>query len=431
MLRRMYCQACGADNTQDARFCNMCGSRFAAAGEAGGPLAAGETTTPDAAPEAGLAAAMGKARNAPNATVLGVGRDHLGGSSSSSSSGGGLGGSPVHAGVAAQGGGRPHAYDPSGMSNESMLGVSLAGIGVRSSRKAWVTIALLAIGLLAAGSFATWLAMGRGEAVADAGHAEPEDPFVIGTPLTTEQDQMLVEEPGSGADPDVDFVTGSGGTASMITTSMITTRRTTPPRTRPPRTTSAAMTNTTGSDMTGASGSSGSTGGGSTSTTMSATTMSDATGSTGTGSTATGSAATGGNATGSNGSTNEGNTSMGADPGVGTTGGGTSVGSTGGIEERDLELELYGSRVRFAVRRYYAARAQTCFDRATRNEPTLSGTVVIAMTIGSDGGVSATSVQRNTTGDTTLGTCLAAQVGSWRLPPPPDGSIQMTMPFSR
>ena len=101
------------------------------------------------------------------------------------------------------------------------------------------------------------------------------------------------------------------------------------------------------------------------------------------------------------------------------------------MEERDLELELYGSRVRYVVRRYYAARAQACFDRATRNDPTISGTVVVAMSIGADGQVSRTNVQRNTTGNETLGTCLSSQVGTWRLPPPPGGSLDMTMPFSR
>ena len=94
-------------------------------------------------------------------------------------------------------------------------------------------------------------------------------------------------------------------------------------------------------------------------------------------------------------------------------------------------MELYGSRVRYLIRRYYAARAQTCFDRATRNQPTLSGTVVIAMTIAADGSVSRSSVARNTTGNEVLGTCLSAQVGSWRLSAPPGGEVQMQIPFSR
>ncbi len=43
----MFCQACGAKNAEGSRFCNLCGERFAAAGEPGGPVAA---STASAAP---------------------------------------------------------------------------------------------------------------------------------------------------------------------------------------------------------------------------------------------------------------------------------------------------------------------------------------------------------------------------------------------
>lgn len=40
MLRPMaFCQTCGASNAEDARFCNMCGTKIAEAGEPGGPIA--------------------------------------------------------------------------------------------------------------------------------------------------------------------------------------------------------------------------------------------------------------------------------------------------------------------------------------------------------------------------------------------------------
>ena len=100
-------------------------------------------------------------------------------------------------------------------------------------------------------------------------------------------------------------------------------------------------------------------------------------------------------------------------------------------EERDIEMDMYGARVRFVVRRYYASRAQGCFEHATLNNPSVSGTVIVNMTVAASGQVSHTSVSRNTTGDATLGACLAGQVGQWRLPPPPGGELQMQMPFSR
>ena len=91
----------------------------------------------------------------------------------------------------------------------------------------------------------------------------------------------------------------------------------------------------------------------------------------------------------------------------------------------------YASHVRSVIRSYYAARAQSCFDRATRNNHELRGTVVIRFTIGPTGNVQRTSVVRNTTGDDTLGACLAGQVGSWRLPiPPNERPVDLEMPFS-
>jgi TonB family protein len=98
-------------------------------------------------------------------------------------------------------------------------------------------------------------------------------------------------------------------------------------------------------------------------------------------------------------------------------------------EERDIATEMYSSRVYFVIGRYYASRAQSCFDRATRNTPDVHGEVRVRFTIGASGNVTDTSVTRNTTGDDTLGRCLAGQVGSWRLPEPPEGGVTMEMPF--
>jgi TonB family protein len=95
-------------------------------------------------------------------------------------------------------------------------------------------------------------------------------------------------------------------------------------------------------------------------------------------------------------------------------------------------MDLYAGRVRFLISRYYAARAQTCFDRATRADPSLSGTVTVGMTIAPDGSISGARVARNSTGDASLGTCLQNEIRQWRLSPPPGGeSVTMNLPFSR
>ena len=47
----LFCQQCGAENTANARFCNMCGAQIASAGEPGGPLPAKPSKTKSATDE--------------------------------------------------------------------------------------------------------------------------------------------------------------------------------------------------------------------------------------------------------------------------------------------------------------------------------------------------------------------------------------------
>lgn len=372
----MYCQSCGAENTEGARFCNMCGTSLAKAGEAGGLLThpdmdaqMAEPTVPDSPPKV----VVGGPRNEPGRTMVGGA-----GASGASQTG----------------------YNADLSGGASMMGVSLAGIGVKSSKKTWSMILLIALILLGAGALASWLAMG-GSNVAD-GHAEPDDPFVIGSPL-----------PGDG---DVDSITGMAGVATSA--------------------------NGTGSDMRTASMGSGSTTSPSMSDSMATqtnrpvsmtTSMTTSTTSTSTMTTAMTTAMTPtmtATMTPSMTTTSE----MSDPPTMTSTMTSTMSTSMGEIEvpeERDIEMELYSARVRFLIQRYYASRAQSCFDRATRNNPSVSGTVVISMTIGAEGNVSRTRVARNTTGNEPLGNCLSAQVSSWRLSAPPGGSLQMQIPFSR
>ncbi|MFT5358528.1 MAG: hypothetical protein ACI9KE_005767 [Polyangiales bacterium] len=369
----MYCQSCGAENTEGARFCNMCGTSLAKAGETGGLLTKpdmapqmAESTVPDSTPGPG---ASGQ-RHEPGRTIVG-GADASGTQS------------------------RGYRADLSGA---SMSGVSLAGIGVKSSKKTWSMILLGALTLLGAGALASWLAMG-GSAATD-GHAEPDDPFVIGSPLPS--------------DGDVDSITGMAGVATsadgmeapmgtaMGPSASMSGSMTTPSMSgsTTPSMTTASMTQTNRPSMTTSN------------TSPSNTQMTTAMTSTTATMTPTPS-------------------DMSDTPTMTSTMSTSMSGDLEVPEERDIEMELYSTRVRFLIRRYYASRAQSCFDRATRNNPSVSGTVVIAMTIGAEGNVSGTRVARNTTGNEPLGNCLSAQVSSWRLSAPPGGSLQMQIPFSR
>lgn len=97
----------------------------------------------------------------------------------------------------------------------------------------------------------------------------------------------------------------------------------------------------------------------------------------------------------------------------------------------DETMGEYVGRVRFVVRRYYAARAQSCFDHASRNAPAVRGRVVVRVTIGASGQVSSAAVKSNSTGSDALGRCILGRVGSWRLPEPPGGeALTIEMPFS-
>ncbi len=112
------------------------------------------------------------------------------------------------------------------------------------------------------------------------------------------------------------------------------------------------------------------------------------------------------------------------------TGSGDPLPSMEVPDDRDIAMEMYGAQVRSVIRRYYAPRARSCFERVLRNAPSVHGTVVVGFVIGNDGQVSSSTVARNTTGHELLGRCLAGQVNTWRLPAPPDGPLELEMPFS-
>lgn len=370
----MYCQSCGAKNSDEAKFCNQCGTRIAAAGEAGGPLAADAASTQPGA---------------------------------SSTLEGGAGAPPSPAPAAMP---RPNAYHPdTGFGGPSMMSVSLASIGVQSTKKVWLGIALIALTLVGLGWLGAWLARGEPEVVVEAGHAQPDDPFVIGAPL-----------PEGAPPPEVDIVSGSEGApgspsgGSSASMGSAGGQGPSPAVEPPPRPTSMVPSMRAGSTSMR---SSTMTGGGA--APVEPATMAGGTSTMGTGGDPSGGSSSGGDSS-SGGSSSDGSSS-----------GSSATPPTDAPEERDLELDLYSSRVRYVIRRYYANRAQACFDRATRNAPTVSGTVVVSMTIGADGSVSRARTTRNTTGDESLGQCLQAQVSTWRLPPPPGGSLDMQMPFSR
>lgn len=389
----VYCQQCGAENAGEARFCNQCGAKIAGAGEPGGPLATiadappGDATRPDGHGELERSSVPG---------------------------------------------------GPPPSSSIDISTVSLSAIGVRSRVKAWGVILGAVAVLVGLGAGGTWLAMRGTESEPVAEGTEPSAPeqVVIGDLLPEGQDapDVLTGAPeptgratggtkasgGGGAASKKSGGSGSGGSGG------------------------SASAGGAGSGS-GGSGSAGSGSGGSSSGSGAAGSGSGGSGSGGSGASGSGSGSSGSGSSGGSGS-GSGSSSSGSSGGSGS-GSGSGSGGSGGtrpepdweamgeqeLAERDFEMEAYASRIRSVVRDYYARRAQTCFDTATRNNESVRGTVMIGFTIQASGEIVNSSVVRNTTGIDTIGACLARQVDEWRFPPPPQGDapLAMQMPFSR
>ncbi len=412
MVLPMFCQSCGAENTAGAKFCNQCGSKIAQAGEPGGVV---DTVRGGGA---------GRVREVTQPTSQGEMQRPAAGSESASSVGG---------------------YNPGALDDPNAMSVSLAAIGVRSSKKTWGTIIVVAGLLVGLGAAAAMFL--QEEPAEDAGHASAEDPMVIGTPLP-------VEEAALPEAPLPEEVEPSGMASSMgRRTPMRSTMRASMASTMSSAMGAATMAGSgsngsgsgssqgSGSNGLEGSGSSGSEGGSSSGSNGSGSGDSGESGSSGSeGSGSDGSGSSGAEGGGSDGSGSQGTGSEGSGSTMGSSMEGSSMAGSmlpSNVDEelppeRDLRTSFYTSNVRTVIRRYYVPRVRSCFDRATRNTPSLSGTVVVNMTVGGDGNVSRATVGRNTTGNELLGRCLAGQVSTWRLPPPPDGEpIQMQMPFSR
>lgn len=394
----IHCQSCGSKNAEDARFCNMCGAKIAALGEAGGPKA---SAPPPAGPTGG-GTSTGSA-----------------GSTGSTSS---------------------NAYSGTG----STLGnQTLAGIGVQSGGRAYAILAAAAVAFLALGAGLMWVMMhgGSGEEAATAPDGDP-----------TTDDGVPGEELPPGVEPpdEATYLAGTrvvgrgtsgGGSGSSGA--------------------SSSGTGTTSSSSGGSSGSSGSSGaaassgarpsssggatvGASSGTRPSSSGSSGGRTSSGGTSSSSGSsgAATGSSGSGGSSGTTASSSSSGGSSGTASSSGAGSSGGpppdwegmeeTIGDEPPDRELELYLGNVRRFIRSHYARQAQACFDHATAlSGAGISGRVVIGFTIAGNGDTENVHVARNDSGIDTLGTCVANRVDSWRLPNPPGGeALTLEMPFN-
>lgn len=378
----MFCHSCGSKNSDGSRFCNMCGAPLAAVsksldqtqlGVGGSPeLAraideARRSSVPDAAPS--RASSPGSTGTEPTERVP---------------SGFAKAPTPVSGWASTSQSMKaaeiPEGFDPS-------LSIQLDAIGIRSPRRMWGSVAAAAVVLVLLGGGTSYLMTREDPAE---GHAQAGDPFEIGAP-TAEVDFISGETDHGVAPAPVAEVDAGATPRGAPPTNLTTNGVVTPPPTRPtplpssPGQPQPTMRDPATSPLTPP---------------PIAPTPIPTRPTTPLPVTPT------------------------PPPSVPTPPAETTA-------PTESDAEAYASRVRFLVRRYYAGRAQSCFQAATDRNETVSGQVVIGMHIGADGHVTSARVARNTTGDDALGTCLANQAQSWELAPPPGGSADLSFPFSR
>jgi hypothetical protein len=404
----------------------MCGTPLTAArqgastmrgpGAAAGPLVSGTAATvladaPDAPPAPASRAPAAAQRGAPDRN------DRLDG------------GDTLDRPAGPRPAGPPRGYLPGDGSSAS--GVSLSAIGVQSSGRTWaVLIGSALVLLVAAGATGFFLARGSAPEV------PPPPADVIAAPMEIGAPEPIVQR-GDPASPVTTpggterggrgggGVSGGGGASGGAGATKTKAHAGTPSRGEGGAAGGGGGVAGGGGAAGGAAGGGGAGAGGGGSGVRPA------------GGTSAGGAAGSGGGGGAGGGA--GGSGAAAGSGGGGAGGGSSAGAGGdgasmldaGEAERDIELDMYGGQVRRVIRTYYAARAQSCFDHASRNDESLRGTVILDFTIGADGAITAARATRNTTGNDALASCLVNSVRSWRLPPPPGGELEMAMPFSR
>lgn len=110
--------------------------------------------------------------------------------------------------------------------------------------------------------------------------------------------------------------------------------------------------------------------------------------------------------------------------------GSKSGGGTGEKTEKTVKAQVSSSggssgsldsgSVSATIRRYVGG-VRNCYERQLKIDPTLSGTVRVAFTIGGDGSVQGCSVTSSTISSSEVGSCVCSRVQRWRFTAAEDG----------
>jgi hypothetical protein len=94
------------------------------------------------------------------------------------------------------------------------------------------------------------------------------------------------------------------------------------------------------------------------------------------------------------------------------------------LEGGHADLESITREIR-ARRKAIAA----CYERALKQNPALSGKLVVRFSIGAAGTISAIDIDDDTLGAPEVGACVRALVARWRFAPPAEAPVELSFPF--
>lgn len=119
-----------------------------------------------------------------------------------------------------------------------------------------------------------------------------------------------------------------------------------------------------------------------------------------------------------------------AGDGVGGRRRGASRASESGGDGGSVEPGAYRSNASLlATVRRYAPGIQYCYDNELKRDLSLSGKMVLALTVLPSGVVSEVAITHDSLGSSRLQECVLSQVREWRFPAIPEGTVSFQAPF--
>ncbi len=123
----------------------------------------------------------------------------------------------------------------------------------------------------------------------------------------------------------------------------------------------------------------------------------------------------------------------------GRVGGPGKVGTGGMVKEKvpkaivkpsraEIDGTMNTSAVARTIRRGMGA-IRTCYQRALKRNPDLSGKVVVRLMINTMGKVTSVEIDSDSVGDNQVTSCIKSYASRWRFPPPEGGSAEVAVPF--